>query len=748
MQLMQQTFSREIGGRQLTIEVGRLAELASGAALITYGETMILATVCSAQPREGIDFFPLTVDYEERLYAAGKIPGSFFRREGRPTQEAILAARVTDRCLRPLFPKGFRDEVQVIITILSADQENPPETLAILGASAALSMSDIPFDGPVAATRMGYADGELVVNPVFSQFLNGKLDLVVAGTKNAVVMVEAGASELSERTVLEALRRGQEVNAQLVDLQQEVMDRVGKTKMAFTPAVSAPPELTSQLEALIGARVEALFDEGAARGERNAALDDLEREAVEQLSQNYDAKQVRGAHEGLLKKVMRTNILRKGKRPDGRTTDEIRPISIELGILPRTHGTGLFKRGQTQVLTIATLSSLSQAQMLDTISPEDRKRYMHHYNFPPYSVGEVRRMGGAGRREIGHGALAERALEPVLPSEEEFPYTIRLVSEVLSSNGSTSMASVCGSALALMDAGVPIKTPVAGVAMGLIMGDDGREFAVLTDIQGIEDFQGDMDFKVAGTQEGITAMQMDVKLQGIDFAILEKAMDQALRGRLFILDKMNVAISTARDVLSPYAPRMLKMSVPVDKIGSIIGPGGKTIRALTSEYKVSIDVEDDGTVIVGSPNGEAAEKAMKAIHGLVKEAEVGEIYTGKVARIMDFGAFVEILPGKDGLVHISELADHRVERVEDEVQVGDEITVMVVEIDRLGRVNLSRRAVQETSSEDSPGGVPVRFQNRGEGNGRQGSSGPPRPQGGRGGRGPSGGGGGGGPRFR
>jgi polyribonucleotide nucleotidyltransferase len=733
MQLTQQTFSREIGGRQLTIEVGRLAELASGAALITYGETMILATVCSSQPREGIDFFPLTVDYEERLYAAGKIPGSFFRREGRPTQEAILAARVTDRCIRPLFPKGFRDEVQVIITILSADQENPPETLAILGASTVLSMSDIPFDGPVAATRMGYVDGEMVVNPVFSQFLGGKLDLVVAGTKDAVVMVEAGACELPERTVIEALRRGQEINAQLVDLQQEVVGRVGRTKMDFTPYTGIAPELASQLATLIGSRVEALFDEGAARGERNVALDDLEREAIEQLSNTYDAKQVREAHESLLKKVMRTNILRKGKRPDGRTTDEIRPISIEVGVLPRAHGTGLFKRGQTQVLTIATLSSLSQVQTLDTIGPEDRKRYMHHYNFPPYSVGEVRRMGGAGRREIGHGALAERALEPVVPSEEEFPYTIRLVSEVLSSNGSTSMASVCGSALALMDAGVPIKTPVAGVAMGLIMGDDGREYAVLSDIQGIEDFQGDMDFKVAGTQEGITALQMDVKATGIDFTILEKALDQALRGRLFILDKMNAAISTARDTLSPYAPRMLKMSVPVDKIGSIIGPGGKTIRALTSEYKVSIDVEDDGTVIVGSPNGEAAEKAMKAIHGLVKEAEVGEIYTGKVARIMDFGAFVEILPGKDGLVHISELADHRVERVEDEVQVGDEITVMVVEIDRMGRVNLSRRAVDESASGDSPGGVPVRFQNRGEGNGR---------------RGPGGGGGGGGPRSR
>ena len=747
MQLTQQTFSREIGGRQLTIEVGRLAELASGSALITYGDTIILATVCSAQPREGIDFFPLTVDYEERLYAAGKIPGSFFRREGRPTQEAILAARVTDRCLRPLFPKGYRDEVQVIITILSADQENPPETLAILGASTALSMSDIPFDGPVAATRMGYVDGELVVNPLFSQFVNGKLDLVVAGTKDAVVMVEAGAGELPERIMIDALRRGQEINAQLVDLQQEVVDRVGRPKMEFTPAAGAPPELTSQLETLVGSRVEALFDEGAARGERNAALDDLEREAVEQFSQTYDAKQVRTAHESLLKKVMRNNILRKGKRPDGRTTDEIRPISIEVGVLPRAHGTGLFKRGQTQVLTIATLSSLSMAQTLDTIGPEDRKRYMHHYNFPPYSVGEVRRMGGAGRREIGHGALAERALEPVVPSEEDFPYAIRLVSEVLSSNGSTSMASVCGSALALMDAGVPIKTPVAGVAMGLIMGDDSREYAVLTDIQGIEDFQGDMDFKVAGTKEGVTALQMDVKLKGIDFAILEKAMDQALRGRLFILDKMNEVISTARDTLSPYAPRMLKMSVPVDKIGAVIGPGGKTIRALTSQYGVSIDVEDDGTVIVGSPNGEAAEKAMKAIHGLVKEAEVGEIYTGKVARIMDFGAFVEILPGKDGLVHISELADHRVERVEDEVQVGDEITVMVVEIDRLGRVNLSRRAVNESSSDDGPGGVPVRFRNR-EGNGRRGPGGPggpPRSQGGRGGRGP---GGGGGSRFR
>ncbi len=701
---MSETFSREIGGRTLSIEIGKYAEQAGGAALVRYGDSIILSTVCSAQPREGIDFFPLTVDYEERLYAVGKIPGSFFRREGRPSQDGILADRLTDRCLRPLFPKGFKDEVQVISTILSADQENQLEVLSIIGASTALSISEIPFDGPVAACRMGYVNGELVVNPTYQQVSEGLLDLVVAGTRDAVVMVEAGAGEVSEAVLLDALRLGQEVNQTLVELQEEIAAKLGKPKSQFVPATGAPSGLDAELESAVGQRIEELFAQGAAKGERNTAFDELQEEAVQRLAGTYDSGQVKDAFEALLKKVMRTRILRDGRRPDGRTIEEIRPISIEVGVLPRTHGTGHFRRGQTQVLTIATLASLGMTQTLDTLSPEDTKRYIHHYNFPPYSVGEVRRVGGAGRREIGHGALAERALMPVIPSEADFPYTIRLVSEVFSSNGSTSMASVCGSTLALMDAGVPITRQVAGVAMGLIMGEDSKEYAVLTDIQGIEDFQGDMDFKVAGTTEGVTALQMDVKVKGITFEIMERALDQALRGRLFILDKMVEAMPRVREDLSPYAPRMHKIKIPVDKIGAIIGPGGRTIRAIIQATKASIDVENDGVVTIGSSNQEALEQAIKSIEGLIKEPETGEIYTGKVTRVMDFGAFVEIMPGKEGLVHISQLADHHVDRVEDEVNVGDEITVMLTEVDRLGRINLSRRAVSSGDSDDSDGG--------------------------------------------
>ncbi len=737
---MFETFSRVIDGRPLTIEIGRFAEQASGAALVRYGDSMVLATVCTSKPREGIDFFPLTVDYEERLYAAGKIPGSFFRREGRPAQDAILVARLTDRCLRPLFPKGFRDEVQVIITVLSVDHENPPDLLAIIGASTALSMSEIPFEGPIGATRMGSVNGQLLVNPQYEQLQEGHLDLVVAGTRDAVVMVESGAKEVTEDVLLEALRRGQEVNQQLVELQEEIVRKVGKAKVDFTPAASTSGELEVALASLVGERVDGLFEQGAARGERVAAIDALEEEAKERLGETYERGRIGEAFEKLQKKLMRAKVIRQGKRPDGRGVEEIRPITAEVGVLPRAHGTGLFHRGQTQVLTIATLGSLGMTQTLDTLSPEDKKRYMHHYNFMPFSTGEVRRMGGAGRREIGHGALAERALLPVVPSEEEFPYAIRLVSEVLSSNGSTSMASVCGSTLALMDAGVPIQRPVAGVAMGLMMDEETREYAVLTDIQGLEDFQGDMDFKVAGTAEGVTALQMDVKIKGIGFDILEKALAQAHRGRMFILGKMQAAIEQPRDNLSPYAPRMLKMTVPADKIGGIIGPGGRTIRAMIQEYSVSIDVENDGTVIIGSANEESAQRAYKAIEGLVKDVEVGAIYTGKVTRLMAFGAFVEIVPGKDGLVHISELADHRVEKVEDEVQVGDEITVMVTEVDRMGRINLSRRAVfaeapSQSGSDDPsepPAGRPDGDGNRFFGGGRPGNDGGRRPFGGQG----------------
>ncbi len=727
---MVQTYTRDIGGRTLTIEWGKLAGLAGASAVLRYGDTMLLCTVCTTKPREGIDFFPLTVDFEERSYAAGKIPGSFFRREGRPSQDAILAMRLTDRCLRPLFPKGFRDEVQVVNTVLSVDQENPPEILSIIGASTVLGISEIPFEGPVAATRIGHLDGNLVVNPLFNQIEEGSLDLVVASTRDAVIMVEAGANEVPESTLVEALRLGQKVNLDLVELQEEIAREVGKPKKSFT-VPSFPEGLESEVATMVESRVEQLMDQGAAKGERIGAIDALLDEAVERLAETHDRKTVATVFDKLLEKVLRRKILDEGKRPDGRAPTEIRPISSEVGLIPRTHGSGLFTRGQTQVLTLATLGNLGQNQRLDTLKPEYKKRFLHHYNFPGYSTGEVRRMVGPGRREIGHGALAERALLPVIPSEEEFPYTIRLVSEVLSSNGSTSMGSVCGSILALMDAGVPIKAPIAGVAMGLILGENGK-FTVLTDIQGIEDFKGDMDFKVAGTKEGVTALQMDVKAKGVTFEIMEQALAQARDGRLFILDKMLQAINRPRESVSPYAPKIVKIMVPPEKIGLIIGPGGRTIRAIIEQTKATIEVEDDGSVLIGSVNEENAQKAVEAVKGLVTDPEVGHIYTGKVTRLMNFGAFVEFLPGKEGLVHISELSDTRVERVEDEVDVGDEITVMITEVDRMGRINLSRRAAYQGSPSEGASGPPRRYDGGGPRNGPPPDRGPGQRPGGRG----------------
>lgn len=719
---MEQNFTREIGGRTLTVGWGKFAEQAGGAVTVSYGDTLLLSTVCTAQPREGIDFFPLTVDFEERSYAAGKIPGSFFRREGRPSQDAILAMRITDRCLRPLFPKGFRDEVQVITSVFSVDQENPPEVLSILGASTALTISEIPFDGPVAATRIGYVAGELIVNPLFNQVAEGDMDLVVAGTRDAVVMVEAGANEVPESVLLDALRLGQEVNLQLIELQEEIAKAVGKSKKSYQPP-SFPDGLESALASLVGVRVGEIMGKGAASGEKNTGLKELEDEAVENLSETYEKKVVASAFDGLLNKVLREKILNEGKRPDGRGLTEVRPITTEVGLIPRTHGSGLFTRGQTQILSLATLGNLGQNQRLDTLSPFDTKRFLHHYNFLPYSTGEVRRMSGPGRREIGHGALAERAMLPVIPDEEKFPYTIRLVSECLSSNGSTSMGSICGSVLALMDAGVPIKAPVAGVAMGLILGEDGK-FAVLTDIQGLEDFKGDMDFKVAGTSAGVTALQMDVKVKGITFSIMETAMTQAKEGRLFILDKMLEAIDQPRENVSDYAPKIVKISIPPEKIGAVIGPGGRTIRAIIERTKATIEVQDDGSVLVGSVDAEHARQAVEAVEGLVRDPEVGQIYKGKVTRLMNFGAFVEFLPGKEGLVHVSELAEYRVEEVKDEVDVGDEIIVMITEVDRMGRINLSRRAVDQESGQANPGGRSNPPPQRNDG-GRDGGS-PPR----------------------
>lgn len=695
---MSSTYELELGGKTLVIETGTLAPQASGAVVLRYGDTVVLVTATMGPAREGVDFLPLTIEFEERLYAAGRIPGSFFRREGRPTTDAILTARVTDRPLRPRFPKGLRNEIQIIATVLSADQVTPPDVLSIIGASAALSISDIPFDGPIAGTVMGSIEGELIVNPTYEQLAVSDLELTVAGSRDAIVMVEAGANEVSEELILEALRVGQENNVRLIELQDKMVAELGAEKSEVVLPDPPSEDLVASVEAIAKPRLEAVVDKGEGRGERSSAIQTVLKEARHELSEKYSAQDIAKVFDSVLKDVVRSKILTEGKRPDGRNLDEVRPLSSSVGILPRTHGTGLFQRGETQILTVATLGSLMMAQRLDGLSPIDRKRYMHHYNFPPYSVGEARRVGSPGRREIGHGALAERALIPVLPDESDFPYALRLVSEALSSNGSTSMGSVCGSTLALMDAGVPIKSPVSGVAMGLITDASGENFAILTDIQGVEDFMGDMDFKVAGTADGITALQMDIKASGITQEVLRKALQQASDGRLHILKHMLTTIDVPRVNLSPYAPRMVRVKVPVDKIGAVIGPGGKTIRGITEQTGATIDVGEDGTVTIGSPDGDAANRAIEIIEGLTKEVEIGQVYTGKVARIMNFGAFVELVPGKDGLVHISELASERVGSVEDVVKVGDEVTVMVTEIDRQGRVNLSRKAILEEKS--------------------------------------------------
>ena len=686
----------EIAGRTLSIETGKLAQQAHGSAVVRYGDAVVLVTAVMGGVREGLDFFPLTIEYEERLYAVGRIPGSFFRREGRPTTEATLAARLTDRPLRPRFPKGMRNEVQIITTVLSADHVNQPDILGIIGASAALSVSHIPFNGPVAATRMGYVDGELVVNPTFEQLAEGKLDLTIAGSRDAVIMIEAGAKEVSEEIVLEALRIGQENNVKVIDLQDKIVAEVGKAKVDVVLAEQADPELVSSIEGIAKSAIESIIDRGEGRGERNEGIKQAERDAIEQLSEQYDAKTVAKVFDDVLKKTVRAKVIKEGKRPDGRALTEVRPLSSEVGLLPRTHGSALFQRGETQILTVATLGSMSMTQKLDGLSPEDTKRYIHHYNFPPFSTGEARRMG-TGRREIGHGALAERALAPVIPDDADFPYAFRVVSEALGSNGSTSMGSVCGSTMALMDAGVPITRPVSGVAMGLMTDDEGN-FQVLTDIQGVEDFFGDMDFKVAGTKEGITALQMDIKVSGITQEIFRQALAQAKDGRAFILNHMLGTLAEPRTELNPNAPRMTRVTIPVDKIGALIGPGGKTIRSIIEATGASVDVENDGVVTIGASDQAAAEHAIRMIEGLTKEIEVGERYTGHVTRLMNFGAFVEILPGKEGMVHISELDATRVESVEAAVKVGDEVEVMVIEIDRMGRVNLSRRAVLENLS--------------------------------------------------
>ncbi len=852
----------EIGGQTFSLETGKLAEQADGAVVVRYGDTVILATaVASKEPREGTDFFPLTIDYEERMYAAGKIPGGFIKREARPSEAAILAMRLTDRPIRPLFPKGYRNDVQVVLTVLSADQENDPDILAINGASAALSVSPIPFMGPVGAVRVGRIDGEFVTNPTISQLDQSELDLVVAGTRDAVMMVEAGARILPEAVMADAIAYGHRELQASLELQEKLVANAGAPKrMPFIgPKAESVAKLGELLERgerefvvldlettamkpengyivdlaalrvrdgevvdrfeslvnpgrqIVGHQIHGLRDDDVANQptasdalpalvkwigdtpvvshnvafdlpfifrhlpndvewEPRAIFDTLElgyqiypdagsyrlgdlvrfvfgrehadahrampdaqatadlfihfttgltdrlnairddianeirraRESYNRAEQGERLEDVRRRHgigsplfDALTKSTVRELVLSENVRHDGRDTATIRPIGVEVGVLPRTHGSGLFTRGQTQALSIATLGPSSDVQRLDTISPETEKRYLHHYNMPPYSVGEARFMRGPGRREIGHGALAERAVLPVLPTEEEFPYTIRVVSEVLSSNGSTSMASTCGSTLALMDAGVPISAPVAGAAMGLITDPATGRYAVLTDITGKEDAYGDMDFKVAGTADGVTALQMDIKVAGITIEIMRDALEQARQARLFILDKMTAVISASRSELSPYAPRIFSMKIPVDKIRDVIGSGGKTIRQIVAETGTEINVEDDGTIQIAAVSGDAAQAAIRWIEGLTRDVEVGKEYLGKVTRIMNFGAFVEILPGKEGLVHISQLADYRVPRVEDVVSIGDELMVIVTEIDKMGRVNLSRRAAME-----------------------------------------------------
>jgi len=698
-----QSFECEVGGRSLAIDTGKLAQQASGAVTVRYGDTVILVTVCiGKKPREGVDFLPLTVDYEERLYAAGKIPGGFIRREGRPSQEATLAGRLTDRQLRPLLPKAWRKDIQLIITVLSADRENDPDIMAAIGCSAVLLISEVPFAGPVSAVHIGYIDDNLVLNPTLAQLEESQLDLIVASTKEAIMMVEAGAQEASEDIVARAIKFGHEANQDIIKLQEQLQQACAKPKVE-APISQINPEIVSAISSIVNEKLSQALSQ-AEKPQREQALSALKKELVESLGESFSEEDILSAFETKVRAEIRASILEKGRRVSGRSLTEVRALGCEVGLLPRTHGSALFTRGQTQVLAITTLGPIKKEQQLDGLGIEETKRFIHHYNFLPFSTGEVKRVGSPGRREIGHGALAERALLPVLPKDEDFPYTIRLVSEVLSSSGSTSMASVCASSLSLMDAGIPIKRAVAGVAMGLISDEEGNN-VILTDIEGIEDNHGDMDFKVAGTTEGITALQMDTKLKGISLEIVEKALNQAREARLFILDTMNQTISSSRPEVSPYAPRMYKITIDPDKIGSVIGSGGKTIRSIVEETKATIDIDNDGTVLIGSPDEESARKAIKIIEELTKDIEVGVIYTGKVTRLMTFGAFVELLPGKEGLVHISELADYRVEKVEDVVKVGDAITVQVTEIDNMGRVNLSRRAVSGDSSQESGAGA-------------------------------------------
>jgi len=693
--------STELDGRTLSIETGWMAEQANGAVWVRQGDTVVLVTATASRaPREGIDWFPLTCDYEEKLYAVGRIPGAFMRREGRPSEGATLTARMIDRPMRPLFPKDFRNDVQIVATVLSSDQVNDPSILAMIGAGAAIAISDIPHAGPIAATRVGLFDGEVRLDPQMPDMERSQLDLIVAGTRSAINMVEAGAQQVSEETVLEALQRAQERITTIVGIIDDLVAKVGRPKAAY-PRMGIPPELKAAIQGQVQGRLDQAFRE-ADKARREQQIEALGAAAVAELAGQFPGreKDLGAAFESVLKAAVRRAILEEGLRPDGRRTDEVRPIWSRVGVLPRTHGSAIFTRGQTQALSVVTLGTMSDQQKLDGLGLEPFKRYMHHYNFPPFSVGEARPLRSPGRREIGHGALAERAVRVVVPPVDDFPYTVRIVTEILSSNGSTSMASVCGSTLALMDAGVPLQAPVGGIAMGLVTDEsDAQRYAILSDIQGMEDALGDMDFKVAGTRKGITALQMDIKVQGLTPEIFRRALEQARVGRLHILDKMAEALSEPRGAMSAYAPRIITIEINPDKIRDVIGPGGKTIRRIQEETGAQIDIEDDGRVFLATVDTDAMERAVAMIRDLTESVEVGRIYKGKVVRIMPFGAFVEILPKQDGLVHISQLAEQRVGKVEDVVSIGDEIMVKVTEIDDRGRVNLSRKqAVQELAA--------------------------------------------------
>ncbi len=689
---MSRIFETEVAGRKLSLEFGKVAELANGSVIVRYGDTVVMtAATASAKPRDGIDFFPLSIDYEERMYAVGKIPGSFLKREGRPSENAILTARVIDRPMRPLFPKDLRNDVSIVSTVMSVEQDNAPEFCAMIGSSAAVSVSDIPFNGPIAAVYVGLVDGEFVINPTVEQRERSDLNLTVAGSLQKVVMIEAGANEVPEDTMFDAIMFAHEEIKKICEFIKGIQDEIGKPKFEYEHIV-VNEEIFDDIAAFATDKVKAALDtdDKTVRDER---LKVVYEEVYAHFEEKYPAEEfaqdIEDALYKLQKTVVRRWLLDEGKRVDGRAIQQLRPLASEVGLLPRAHGSGLFKRGQTQVLTVATLGALGDSQIIDGLDNEEYRRYIHHYNFPSYSVGETKPSRGPGRREIGHGALAVRALVPVIPSEEEFPYAIRLVSEVLSSNGSTSQGSICGSTLALMDAGVPIKAPVAGISVGLVT--EGERFITVLDIQGLEDFFGDMDFKVAGTKKGITAIQMDLKIDGLTPEIIKNALTETRDARYYILDEVMLkAIAEPRDEVSQYAPKVIHIEIPVDKIRDVIGSGGKVIQKIVADTGAKIDIEEDGRVFISAPNAEMGEAARKIIEGIVKEPEIGEVYDGKVVRIMDFGAFVEFLPGKDGLVHISKLDKARVEKVEDVVKIGDDIKVQVIEIDKMGRINLKR----------------------------------------------------------